>query len=348
MNLREFYFEKSGRYENWKHPEPFDLVVCSSLELLFLKDNLPVAYEFIVPGIRDVWMSSDHQQRITGVRAALDLGATYVVMGAQLTKGNPDAGITPEQSCNFTQLEISQAKDNFIVRDDLLATLKACGGYYCSPRDQSGKLIGPLVAYAGTYKTEEGLKNYVGYEYFNFARAEMEPTVRSFFAQRIAKEIQTNCKNCDVVVGAPMGGILLSGEVGRYLGCRTIFAEKKVTKLADPENGIKEESVQVIDRHEINPGDKVMVIEDVCNNFSTAKKMQELIESHGGELIGIACAINRSGESVWNNILIHAAITLDAKQYLQTDPIVAELMTAKKIIWKPKFQWPFLKEAMKK
>ena len=350
MNIREFYYDLTGRYENWpvSIAQPFDMIVCSKEDVAFLKKNLPATYQFIVPGIRDIWMSAGHQKRISGVREALDAGATFVVMGAQLTKGNPENGITPKQSRELTKQEIAKAKNNFVVVGDLLGTLKACGGYYCSPLDKEGKLLGPLVGYAGTYKTDNGPKNYVGYEYFNFARAEMEPSVRSFFAQSIAKEIQTNYKDCDVLIGAPMGGILLAGAVGQYLDCRTIFAEKKVIALADSAKGIKEESIQIIDRHEIKPGDKVVVMEDVCNNFSTAKKLQELIESHGGELIGIACAINRSGESVWNNILIHAAITLDAKQYQQTDPEIIELVNSKKVIWKPKFQWQELKDAMEK
>lgn len=350
MNIRKFYLEAITCYDyrSVTITGPFDVIVCSKDDVSFLKNNLPESYEFIVPGIRDSWMTAGHQKRISGVKEALDTGATYVVMGAQLTKGNPETGITPIQSCELTKQEIAKAKNNFVVVGDLLATLKACDGYYCSPRDEEGKLLGPLVGYAGVYQTDHGPRNYVGYEYFNFARAEMEPTVRKFFARSIAKEIQTNCKDCDVLIGAPMGGILLAGDIGSYLDCRTIFAEKKVTALADPVNGIKEESEQVIDRHEIRPGDKVVVVEDVCNNFSTAKKLQDLIENQGGELIGIACAVNRSGESVWNNILIHAAITLDAKQYFQTDLEVAGLVAAEKVAWKPKFQWQQLKEAMRR
>jgi len=139
---------------------------------------------------------------------------------------------------------------------------------------------------------------------------------------------------------------LLAGAIGRHLNCRTIFAEKKVTALADPANGKKEESVQVIDRHEIKSGDNVIVVEDVCNNFSTAIKLQELIESYGGKLVCIVCAVNRSGQPKWNEIPVHAAITLGAKQYCQTDPDIADLIEAKKVVWKPKFQWPLLKEAM--
>jgi len=60
------------------------------------------------PGIRDDWMAQDHQVRKTGIAAALKLGARYVVMGAQLTKGNPDAGIDATKSQELTAAEIEK------------------------------------------------------------------------------------------------------------------------------------------------------------------------------------------------------------------------------------------------
>lgn len=86
----------------------FDLIVCSPKEVEYLKNNLPNHYGFIVPGIRDKWMrsSTEHQKRTTGVAEALKSGATYVVMGAQITKGNPEKDISPEESRNLTFDEI--------------------------------------------------------------------------------------------------------------------------------------------------------------------------------------------------------------------------------------------------
>lgn len=89
--------------------EPFDLVVCSYHELDFLNKNLPTGYGYIVPGIRDQWMrkKEEHQKRTIGVSEALEAGATYVVMGAQMTKGNPELGISPTESRQKT-IEIIQ------------------------------------------------------------------------------------------------------------------------------------------------------------------------------------------------------------------------------------------------
>ncbi len=356
MNIRDLYVQKTGTYENWPHAlvQPFDLIVCSPLELPFLTKNLPDSYGYVVPGIRDAWMTkaSEHQKRITGVAEALELGATFVVMGAQLTKGNPEAGISAVESCLLTQQEITAFLARSLDDFDPLAVLKACDGYYCSPLDDQGNFKGPLVAYAGTYVPEANSaadnekKNYVGYEYFNFAQAEQDPKVRAYFAALICQALNTANFKGDVVVGAPMGGILLAGDVGRLLQRRTIFAEKKVTALADPENGQKEVSQQVIERHEIYPGDRVIVVEDVCNNYSTTEKMQKLIESRGGKLVAIVCAFNRSGANRWNEVPVISALAIPAKQFCQSDPLVSELVASGKVVWKPKLEWNKLKEAM--
>jgi len=72
----------------------------------------------------------------------------------------------------------------------------------------------------------------------------------------LARNIIEKFGHCpDVVIGAPMGGIMLAVDLGRLLECRTIFAEKKVTRLADAEAGTKEESQLIIDRHVVKQGD---------------------------------------------------------------------------------------------
>ncbi len=107
--LRSFY-QKKIKFEKDINPEPYDLVVCSAHELSMLHLNCYAGCGFVVPGIRDKWMekAGEHQKRTTGVREALDLGATFVVMGAQLTKGNLQLGIGAEESCRLTMAEIEK------------------------------------------------------------------------------------------------------------------------------------------------------------------------------------------------------------------------------------------------
>jgi len=231
-----------------------------------------------------------------------------------------------------------------VINGDPLATLANCDGFYESPKDDQGRYLGPLVAYAG--KDEEG-KNEVGGIYFNFAQGEQYPNIREYYAQLIAWKIIRMGHSPDVVIGAPMGGIMLAVDLGRLLGCRTIFAEKKITQLADPVKGTKEQSELIINRHVINKGDRAIVVEDVCNNFSTTQKLRELIESRGGVLAAISCAINRSGQEKWQDVSVVAAVFSPTEQYRQSDSEVASLVESGQVVWEPKQEWSRLKESTK-
>lgn len=352
MNIRSLYKKKIGANDKWSaSTEPFDLIVCSPLELKFLKKNLPSTYGFVVPGIRDEWMKKfdEHQKRVTGVREAINSGATYVVMGAQLLKGNTETRLSAKESRKKTVAELEKATGSLVIPGDPLGTLKNCEGFYRSPTDPTGYYLGPLVAYAKKYYDSEGnLKNMVGYVYLNFAKAEQYPEVREYFANSLKDEIKVADIKADVVLGAPMGGILLAGDLGRSLGCKTVFAEKVVTTAANKEKNVREENELVIDRHDIKEGDSVILVEDVTNNFSTTEAMKRLINSKGGKLVAIACAFNRSGLSSCEDVPVISVCDIKFDQYKQDDPMVKDLIAEGKIVMKPKLEWDKLSQAMNK
>lgn len=345
---------------------PFEWVVCSAQELQYLKQAFP-KLKFIVPGIRDPWMGEDHQKRIIGVKEALLQGAGTVVMGAQVLKGNPGKDVSAEESRRLTMVQIDEAvkflNDNITMPplDIHLATeenlkpmdiIHACNAYYEGPTDGQGNFSGPLVGLAGTYDDNGAAKNFVSNVYCNFAKVEEHPAQLKKFAQLIIGGLRKQGFNPKgdswKVLGAPMGGILLAGQLGALLNIKTVFAEKKVTKLAEPKEGKKEESDQVIDRHEILPGENIILVEDVCNNFSTTKKIKEEIEAKGATLAVIVCAINRSGMDQWEGIPVIRATDMQAEQFRQDDPKVSQLIKDEKIVWKPKSEWEKLMEAMNK
>lgn len=114
----EFYLEEWEKIvkeeeivQNDKFRVPFSLVVCSPRELDYLNEKgMGEYFDFLCPGIRDHWMKKDHQERTTGVLEALEKKAKWVVMFTQLIKGNPDAGISPEESQERTLQEIMKFK----------------------------------------------------------------------------------------------------------------------------------------------------------------------------------------------------------------------------------------------
>jgi len=232
-----------------------------------------------------------------------------------------------------------------------LSIVARCGGYYECPKDDNGKRLGPLVGYAG--KDAQGRQK-VGDVYINFAKVEQWPALVTGFAHLLKDELENRFdgQRLDseklVFVGMPMGGIVLATHLAlQKHGSRGIFAEKAGEEL-------------VLKRHDLNPGDQAVIVEDVCNNFSTTTKAVNLIKKAGAEVIAVACFLNRSEKTALNLYanpfwpkekpdIVLPVISLVHKpfpQYEQEDSAVADDVVAGNVVWKPKHEWDKLSGAM--
>lgn len=230
----------------------------------------------------------------------------------------------------------------------LLDSLRRCGGYYECPKDSKDRRLGPLVGFAGKYEDKDGqMKQWVGDVYYNFAKAEERPSVIGKFALLVAEQVERRLTFLpDYVLGAPMGGVIFGFVLAENLlgPIGYIFAEKKIIALATATQ--REQSKLVLDRHEVKPESRVIIAEDVCNNFSTTQELQELLARNGSSVVGIACELNRSESTSWNGIPVVSTLHIPTKQYKQEDPEVAEDIARGNVVWKPKDEWPKLAEAM--
>lgn len=87
----------------------------------------------------------------------------------------------------------------------------------------------------------------------------------------------------DTVVGPAMGGIIAAYELGRQMGKKTIFSERQDGEMTF-RRGFR-----------IEPDEKYLIVEDVVTTGKSAKEVQKVIEDLGGEVVGIASIIDRSG-----------------------------------------------------
>jgi orotate phosphoribosyltransferase len=83
------------------------------------------------------------------------------------------------------------------------------------------------------------------------------------------------------VISPAMGGILVGHEVARHFGRRHIFAEKDGGKLK-------------IRRFEVKKGERFLVAEDVITTGSAVREGSQLVKEAGGEVVGVACLVDRS------------------------------------------------------
>ena len=73
-------------------------VVCSPQEVSQLRRFLPASFALVCPGVRPTWASSQDQRRTLTPAQALQVGATYLVIGRPITAA-PDPAAAFQQIC---------------------------------------------------------------------------------------------------------------------------------------------------------------------------------------------------------------------------------------------------------
>ncbi len=84
------------------------------------------------------------------------------------------------------------------------------------------------------------------------------------------------------VLAPAMGGLVIGQEVARQTGARFIFAEKENDKLVMRRN------------FKIEPGEPVLVVEDVVTRGGRAVEALNIVKSFGGTPVGLAMLVDRS------------------------------------------------------
>ena len=91
-----------------------------------------------------------------------------------------------------------------------------------------------------------------------------------------------------VTIGPTTGGVILAHEVGRALGTRGIFAES----VSDARGSHRE----LRRGFRINPGERVVLVDDVVTTGTSLLEMIPLIEASDGDIAAIVVIVDRSGE----------------------------------------------------
>lgn len=129
----------------------------------------------------------------------------------------------------------------------------------------------------GHFQLTSGLHSPVYWEKFNVLGSprHTEELCR-IIARRFASEA------VDVVAGPTVGGVILAFEVARQLGTKSAYAER-VGDGRDFRRGLS-----------INPGDRVLVVDDVLTTGGSVLEVVRAVKRHGGEVVSVAVLVDRS------------------------------------------------------
>lgn len=120
--------------------------------------------------------------------------------------------------------------------------------------------------------------------YFQCAKVLQYPEYLSAICGEIAGFFKGS--GITTVISPAIGGIVVGTEVGRQLGVKTIFAERK-------------EGTMMIRRgFSIDPSEQVLVVEDVITTGGSVAEVIELVRAAGATVAGVASVVDRSNGKV--------------------------------------------------
>ncbi len=140
--------------------------------------------------------------------------------------------------------------------------------------------------------------------YLQCARVLMDPMRASRLAVAIAQKIPREIRSqIQKVVAPAMGGVIIGHEMGRALGVDAMFVERP-TGTFELRRGFT-----------LNPGDKVLMVEDVVTTGLSSREAIAAIEAAGGEVIAAASLIDRSAGAVELGVPFFPLVALNFPTY---------------------------------
>jgi len=107
----------------------------------------------------------------------------------------------------------------------------------------------------------------------------------------------------DAVAAPALGGIILGYELARQFGARSVFVERD----ADGRFTLR--------RFALAPGERVLVAEDVLTTGASARETVEVVRQAGGEVVGVAAIMNRSGSRLDFGVPLRTLLTMSIDTY---------------------------------
>ena len=140
--------------------------------------------------------------------------------------------------------------------------------------------------------------------YLQCARVLMDPMRASRLAEALAVILPRDLRKAITKVVSPaMGGVIIGHEMGRALGVEAMFVER-------PEGtfGLRRGFA-------LEPGDKVLMVEDVVTTGLSSREAIKAIEAEGAEVIAAAALVDRSAGSVDLGVPFHALVAINFPTY---------------------------------
>ena len=144
--------------------------------------------------------------------------------------------------------------------------------------------------------------------YLQCARVLMDPARAARLAEALAARLGSELRaSIDAVVSPAMGGVIIGHEMGRALGRPAMFVERPDGVFA-LRRGFR-----------LDPGTRVLMVEDVVTTGLSSKEAIAAIEAAGGKVVAAASLVDRSGGTVDLGVPFTPLIRIDVPTYAADD-----------------------------
>jgi orotate phosphoribosyltransferase len=144
--------------------------------------------------------------------------------------------------------------------------------------------------------------------YLQCARVLMDPRRAARLAEALAAKLDPALRqSIDAVVSPAMGGVIIGHEMGRVLGRPAMFVERP-----DGVFGLRR-------GFRLEPGQRVLMVEDVVTTGLSSKEAIAAIEAAGGKVVAAASLVDRSGGTVELGVPFTPLIQIDVPTYSADD-----------------------------
>ena len=140
-----------------------------------------------------------------------------------------------------------------------------------------------------------------GDKYMQCAQLFRFPQYTDEILEDLAKRFEG--EQIDLVIGPAVGAVQMSFAMARILGSENIFAER--------ENGV----MTLRRGFHIEPGQKVLVVEDVVTTGGSVQEVLELVHKAGGDVVGVCVVVDRTNGQIDLGERLESVVSLDLKSY---------------------------------
>ena len=149
--------------------------------------------------------------------------------------------------------------------------------------------------------------------YLQCARLLMDPCRAERVARALAEKLPADVREgVDIVISPAMGGIIIGHEMGRALGKPALFVERPEGRF-ELRRGFG-----------IEPGQRVLLVEDVVTTGLSSREAIAAVEKAGGKVVAAASLVDRSNGTADLGVPYTALIRIDVPAYAE-DALPPEL-----------------------